>query len=520
LSKTSSRDIKKRLFEFARNEFEIKKPEYVEVRKAKGTKTFYHGPVPQLILTRYKAIAYTVFADFGTLCRLYYFNRDGYCIRDSSYSDQQLDKIKTHLMKTTTRVLRYPKIEAKPKIGNLSVKLDNRFAEIITEIEKLIKQKLPSRPIITLSKNLELDKENFLGNIVQEDEFIELPFEIEKTELAEIALIHIAFLEFTKLIFGITEIAKDKASLLSLFFINGEKLLDILIEYLDVSSYIPKNFNQLNRRKELGNLIEILTDYNEYLLSKDFVKYDFNSSKSFDDKILHCLLNEFTIESDPKIRLAKALLKEIPNIYAEKEYDVAARLLVVVAFLELNSKTKGELSFQTLEVADSITRESEIVVFVKRLVRDLSNFHIESFINFWRKNKNLFPESIETKFDELTDIVIKKIIGLHAEFTTNTFDKPGDIIITISNKSDANLGSLVAEEIHWTPIEAMGIIGEKRKIRAKSLAPDEEYTLTIPIIPKKEGTINFRNLMIRFNDPFRIKHFVSLPIPSLKIKKK
>ncbi|MCK5184363.1 MAG: hypothetical protein KAQ95_08660 [Candidatus Heimdallarchaeota archaeon] len=520
MSKTSSRDIKKRLFEFARNEFETKKPEYVEVRKAKGTKTFYRGPVPQLILTRYKAIAYTVFADFGTLCRLYYFNKDGYCIRDSSYSDHQLEKIKAHLKKTTTRVLRYPKIEVKPKIGNLSVKLDNRFVEIINEIEKIIKLKLSSRPVITLSKNLDLNREKLFDNINREDEFLELPFGIEETEFAEIVLIQSAFFEFAKLIFGKkTALAKNKALLLTLFFINDVKLLDVLSDYLNVTNIIPKDFKQQNRKKELPNVIEILTDYNNYLLSNDFVEYDFNSNQRFQDKFLYCLLSEFTIESDPKTRLANVLLREIPIINTEEKYEIAARLLIVATFLETFSR-KGAISSNTLGIADSLTDDSKIVQFANKFVTDLYNFRIESFINYWRKNKNLFPESIEAKFDELTYTVFKKIIELKADFTTNTFDKPGDIIIKIKNKSDANLGTLVAEEIHWTPVEAMEIIGEKRKIRAKSLASSEEYTLTIPIIPKKDGTINFRNLMIRFNDPFGIKHFVSLEIPSLKIKKK
>jgi len=520
LSKTSSRDIKKRLFEFARNEYETKKPEYVEVRKAKGTKTFYRGPVPQLILTRYKAIAYTVFADYGTICRLYYFNRDGYCINDSSYSDNQLAKIKTHLKKTTTRVLRYPKIEVKPKIGNLSVKLDNRFAEIIIEIEKLTKLKLPSRPVITLSKNLDLNREKLFDNINREDEFLELPFGIEETEFVEIVLVQNAFFEFTKLIFGDkTKLARNKASLLSLFFINDVKLLDFLSDYIDVTDLIPENFTQLNRRKEIQNAIEILTDYNNYLLSSDFIEHDFYTDQRFQDKFMYCLLLEFTIESDPKTRLAKALLREIPIKNAEEKHEIAARLLIVATFLEIFSST-GAISSTTLGIADSFTAAAKIVAFAKKFVTDLYNFRIESFINFWRKNKNLFPESVEAKFDELTDTVFKKIIELKADFTTNTFDTPGDIIITIKNKSDAHIGSLVAEEIHWTPIEAMEIIGEKRKIRIKSLASGEESTLTLPIIPNKVGTINIRNLMIRFNDPFGIKHFVSLPIPPLKIKKK
>ena len=141
----------------------------------------------------------------------------------------------THLKKTTTRVLRYPKIEVKPKIGNLSVKLDNRFAEIISEIEKLTKLKLPSRPIITLSKNLELREENSLDSINREDEFIELPFGIEEYEQVEVVLVHSAFFEFSKLILDIKEMAFDQAAILSLLFIEKEELLDFAIKQWNVS---------------------------------------------------------------------------------------------------------------------------------------------------------------------------------------------------------------------------------------------------------------------------------------------
>ncbi|GAG78251.1 unnamed protein product, partial [marine sediment metagenome] len=71
----------------------------------------------------------------------------------------------------------------------------------------------------------------------------------------------------------------------------------------------------------------------------------------------------------------------------------------------------GSFSFVSFSISliisanrlSSFTEDSKIVKFAKKLVTDLYNFRIESFINFWRKNKDLFPESTEEKFDELTD---------------------------------------------------------------------------------------------------------------------
>ena len=51
-------------------------------------------------------------------------------------------------------------------------------------------------------------------------------------------------------------------------------MLDILIKDRDVSTIIPKNFKQLNRRKEISSVVEILRDINDYLLRKEFVDFD------------------------------------------------------------------------------------------------------------------------------------------------------------------------------------------------------------------------------------------------------
>ena len=275
----------------------------------------------------------------------------------------------------------------------------------------------------------------------------------------------------------IKKMAFDQAATLSLLFIEKEELLDFAITQWNVSNLIPKNFKKLNRRNEINNVIEILSDFNSYIIKGDFVVYESILHPKFMENFNWTLLNELSSKIDAKSRFAKFLHKEIKKKIVAREFETAARLLFIVLFLEIFSKTPGRISPATLEITEKISKDSQISTFIKKFVENLQKMQIESLIKYWRTNKDIFSDSVNVKVDELTDMVFKKILELHVDFTTNAFDSPGEIIIKIKNNSDAVLGTIVAEDIHWTPIEAMKIIGEKRKIRIKTLAPDEEYTI-------------------------------------------
>ena len=113
----------------------------------------------------------------------------------------------------------------------------------------------------------------------------------------------------------------------------------------------------------------------------------------------------------------------------------------------------------------------------------------------------------------------KKSLQIDVEFTTDELEKPGDIILILTNLSDTNFGTFVLNNIKWTPKEALDIIGENRRFKLKMLEQRKEEKFSIPVIPRKIGTINFTSLDIQFNDFSGIKHYLRMDIPSLKIKK-
>ncbi len=518
LSKRSSRDIKKRLYDFARKEYETKSPEYVEVRKAKGTKTFYRGPVPQLILTKYKAIAYTVFADYGTLCRLYYFNRDGFCIRDTSYSERDLIKIKNHLSKTSTKVLRYPKVEPKPTISNLSVKLDNKYAKMLADIEKITKVKITSRPIITLGSETEISP-NFTNIFSRKGKFLEAPVNAENHSQINSILAYEAFQYVFHEMLNNEKLSQTLAPLGVLLYLSDIESVEFITSTINSIDWNKEHFykDSRDKRREMISLFEYVKSIKEFIIQLELITNPVAFLELKADNLLKGFLAYLFSKIESKHRLVIFLQNEAVIASDNNELEEAANYLLLSSFLEIKSKEIGKITPKTLELSKHVSTSEPRGIIVYNLIIAMNTLHLSLLIKNWRSNHNLFPSKLELRFDEIVDLLFEKAIRINVEFSTRIFDKPGDIIIKIKNISDSIFGTFVTEDLHWTPRNSLELIGDKRKIRVKSLAPDMEATLIQPIIPKKEGTINFSNLGLRFNDPFGIKHYIKLTIPSLRI---
>ncbi len=354
----SSREVKKRLFEFAKKEFSTKSPLYVEVRKAKGAKTFYKGPVPQLILTKHKAILFTVFADYDSLSRLYYFNRDGYCIKDTSYSMDNIIKIKNHLKKTTTRVLRYPKQEIIHSKSEISVELDKKFANIIEKIEKIIKKRFESRSIITINDNLESQTFGKTFDVLNvRDSFLELPFGAEKKPNIGIIIVYeaIKLTIDSKLQYPL--LSKELAKIGTLLFLDEKELLERAITMSAINSFKFESFTQ----KLSSKFVEIAILFDLVELIKDFTDYKLliQSSDAAVMFIESLIANLFS-NSDSKYRLATFIYKSIQEDIISKSNEQFIDLALAVCCLVENlSETSQENEAQLTEQMNALNLEIE-----------------------------------------------------------------------------------------------------------------------------------------------------------------
>ncbi|NHJ03696.1 MAG: hypothetical protein EAX90_02655 [Candidatus Heimdallarchaeota archaeon] len=515
MSKNASRDVRKRLFEFAKNEYQSKSPNYVEVRKAKGAKTFYRGPIPQLILTKYKAIMYTVFVDYGTLARLYYFNRDGYCINDTSYSEKNLEKIKTHLKKTSSRVLRYPKIEAQPTLGNIAAELDKKFVKIIDDIEKISKRKISTRPIITIDNIIESNTPKFYNLFDLKNNFLELPKNFENKELIEIALVFEAFKTTMKNLVDHSDLINSLAIVGSMLYLNQKKLRELMFSQLKNKIIDLKLFEIEDNKKQ----IEIQILFSLIILIRDFLDYELIfENKLYITQLMSIYLNELYTDKDAEIRFSK-FLQKISEVELRQNNDMNSAIFFLASYiLRTLSNNQFEINTIDLIIKNKISKKTPYGSTVCQLIEKLENNEVHSLIELWREKSELFPSKYDFYFERVIDTIFKNSLQLSTKYTTNNFDKPGDIILTLSNNSDTNFGTLVIGDLHWTPKDAMEIIGEKRRFRLKVLKQGETVTFTYAIIPRKTGTINFSSMDIRFNDFSGNKHFIRLDLPSLKIK--
>ena len=515
MPKSASRDVKKRLFEFAKNEYQSKSPNYVEVRKAKGVKTFYRGPIPQVILTKYKAIMYTVFADYGSIARLYYFNREGYCIQDSSYSETNLEKIKTHLKKTSSLVLRYPKLEVKPTIGNIAAEYDRKFVKILDDIEKITKRKIIKRSIITFGLKSENQTISFENLFTENSGFLEMPKGMVDDDLIEIALIFEAFKT------ALTNIAKTEL-ITNLAKINTILYMKNIPNRMMVKEIIDFKIEETSlNREEIEKQNEIRLLFNFYSLFSDLLNdyLPIFKSEIILKKITESILKNLFSSIDTECLTATILFELSKEKIKISNEEIQSVFLLAVIFLKTISNSCLNIQKELSKFLSRAPINSEKYSVMKQIETEIGNYNLQKLVNQWRKNSDLFPSKFNAYFDKTVDELFKKSLQIDVEFTTDELEKPGDIILILTNLSDTNFGTFVLNNIKWTPKEALDIIGENRRFKLKMLEQRKEEKFSIPVIPRKIGTINFTSLDIQFNDFSGIKHYLRMDIPSLKIKK-
>lgn len=509
MPKPASRDVKKKLYEFAKNEYESKSPKYVEVRRAKGVRKFYHGPVPKFILTRHKPLLYTVFAHYGTLGRLYHFNRQGYCVKDTSYSEQQLPQLLKHLKKTSTRIIKYPKAKEKPTVIDRCVELDNQFAEIIEKIEKIINQSIKARPIITLASKSSERLDDWFTSLQPQGKFLQVPRELEKDPKISILLTREAFFLAIYQIIPNNRLAFDLSMFGTLFFLDGQALREKALQAWSKPSWSVKPFTNQNYEEEIKLLFESIADLKTFCHSKQL------TNEQQTTLLLQTLYTEIGQASDAKERLAKFFQSAVHQKLKEGQPELAANYLLLSAFAEFLSKTVDSITSVNLKLSKKIQKSTSIGKLVRRYLLYLKDLRIRTFYDNWRKNHQLFPEHLEHVVNLVFDEAFRKAIVFTLSSTTDQIDQPGDLQLVLENQSDASLGTLRIEDLSWHPKDALEVIGERSSWKLKALKPGENSSFKLPILPKKPGKVHFNPLRLKFNDPFAIKHYIRISLPTL-----
>ncbi|MBD3192394.1 MAG: hypothetical protein GF308_17275 [Candidatus Heimdallarchaeota archaeon] len=511
MPKPASRDVKKRLFEFAKNEYESKSPRYVEVRRAKAIRKFYHGPVPKFILTRHKPLLYTVFAHYGTLGRLYHFNRQGYCVKDTSYSEQQLDQLLKHLKKTSTRIIKYPKVQEKPSVIDRCVELDNQFTDILEEIEKIIDRPIKARPVITLASHASTSKDNWFRSLKPQGKFIQVPRELENDPKISILLTREAFFIAIYQILPNNRLAFDLSMLGTLFFIKDRVLREDALQAWPKPSWSIKPFSTNHQYcdKEIKLLFELIADL------KTFSDTTQLSNEQQITLLIQTLYNEIGKKSDAKERLAKFFQEVVHLKLKENQPEVAANYLLQSVFAEFLSKTADSISSNTLKLSKKIQKVKPTGKLIFRYSHYLRDLKIKAFYDNWRNNQRLFPNHLDEVVNLVFDEAFRKAIVLTFTSTTSQIDKPGDLQLILENQSDASLGTLRIEDLSWNPKNALEIIGERSSWKSRVLKPGENILFKLPILPKKSSKVHFNPIQLKFNDPFAVKHYIRISLPSL-----
>jgi hypothetical protein len=148
-SRKQDAEIKKQLRNFAKKEFNEKKPLEIRVLQLKPGVIFKKGSIlPNLMIKNFFGSAYVVYLDYGDQLKFYYFSKEG-----RSMGGQNFDKSEKLLKEMHGKAKTLCKLQI--EIGNYSKKSQNHLVENfdnlmekddiledLMEIENMIKNKI------------------------------------------------------------------------------------------------------------------------------------------------------------------------------------------------------------------------------------------------------------------------------------------------------------------------------------------------------------------------------------------
>jgi hypothetical protein len=512
-----SRKARKRLYLFAKKEYSSKNPRYVEVRKAKAARTFYHGPIPQLILTKYKALLYTVFVDYGTFARLYYFNRDGYRIKETSYSESQLTTIKDHLRKNSILVVRYPPKEQKESISDYSVAIDKEFLSVIELIEQLLDFSLEKRPVITLREKQKKSDYSWFKPFTFNKKFLEAPLTFAKNPDRFVVLRKEAFFSFFSKFLDNKFLCYDCAVLATILSIPQQSNIQKILKEWSTSSLDDQIFQhpQQQKQKEIVILFRTLQLFDSYefetIISKIGLTNN-NLSEIIFGKLSGLLFSDY----DPHYRLSSLFRFFVPlSKNNGKDDDFCMELLLRASCLERLSNQNKRLHPEIHEFSAQLDEKKMSIKLALEVIDYLEQKRVDHLFSVWRKAKKYFSKIVDQQINKIINYFYQEALELQVEFPEASIEKPVEVTFILKNISDTSLSSLKMDDIRWTPKNALTVIGERSNLSAKVLHPNETKEYILPVIPKHLGSINFKKVKIRFNDKTGKKHYMRFPIKSL-----
>ncbi|MHA1269134.1 MAG: hypothetical protein ACTSPY_05045 [Candidatus Helarchaeota archaeon] len=435
-----SREIPKVLRDLAKKEFISKRPDRVEIRKAKNTQILRRGFGPQIsVFSQEKSIPFLMILNYKTIFRVYHISADARIVGGQNFTKTEFEQIKKKINKYTDII--YKIVRPKPKeitIEDIKDQINQDFQKIAKKLGNEIN--IQFRKLPYLSINNKMCKNNLrFGVYSEKNNIITLSDEFIGKNLKIIFIRELFRLILPKFL---DETSLNRLSLLGTyqFIKNSEKeWLENIWNSIEKIPFNLKNFNRENVLK----LFDILIKFDK------FNNIKFNEKENI--KLIQLMSEKINLQNYNHIfsEVYFSLYNDVQFNDVNKKMNC---LIYAICYLFLNNSY--DLIPELINKLDNVQ--------IRNLFQYLNTFN-------WIQSENAFRnlELNNKKFRNLVNNVMKHIRNNLIEVKMTLINKEVqidtnfEIKIKIANKSKNSFNSLEIKGVYYKPKNIIKILDQE-----------------------------------------------------------
>lgn len=510
-----SRHILKNLVQFAKREYDEKRPKLVQVLRVKSKTLLTRGVLPSLQIRQIGAISFIITADYSDILRIYFFDHSGILL----YGDniELTAKNVKNIEKSTKLEYQFPKKEIKVHPKDLTSQFQDVFITHLKRVNKLIGVKIKFPYEVIANPQLEITPYRSFGTRKSKTSF-EVPATALKDDKLDIIAVSEIFHQYLLSIFPFFQLSLD-AALLDLSLIFSDLYFNfhrtpIIYQALDPDfkntlqsdslnfTALAKDFLSLGEKRQsltkqqfskllkINHLIlsflytyqiKISTIELFYLLREIYYFIRINCFNDVSNLYSKSLRWDFSKISSFYLNIFNKAIKHIKDPYSSQE---GKKELFLITTLALNSNPRE------MDTYTQFIRKKQDPLNFTEIIETFHNYIKEPYIHRTVKNVNTLVS------DSIVEFIKKKIIKINVinEIQENKIE----LIISIENNSNYVFKNFTYD-LAWKPRKRLKLTLKQPLTKAKDLHNLLESKYIFSVLSKGNCSIYCK---ISFQDVF------------------
>jgi len=500
-----SRHILKNLVQFAKREYDEKRPKLVQVLRVKSKTLLTRGILPSLQIRQVGAISFIITADYSDIFRIYYFDHSGKLL----YGDniEPTAKVVKNIEKSTKLEYQFPKKEIKVHPKDLTSQFQDVFLTHLKRVNQLIGVNIKFPYDVIANPQLEITSYRSFGSRKSKTSF-EIPANALKDYNLDIIVVSEIFYQYLLSIFPSLQQSLDLAFLdLSLILsdlyfnfhrtptihqvLNTDFIKTIQSESFNFTALANEILSLGEKRKpitkeQLSKLLKInhrilsfLYTYQIkistieffYLLREIYYFIRINCFNDVSNIYSRSLRWDFSKISSFYLNIFNNAINHIKDPYSSQE---GKKELFLITILALNSNPREMEGYSQF-----INKKQDPFNFME-IIRTFDNYIKEPYILRTVKNVNTLVS------DSIVEFIKKKIIKINVinEIQGNKIE----LIISIENNSNYVFANFTYE-LAWRPRNRLKLTLKEQLKKGKDLHNLLESKYTFFVLSKGNCSI-------------------------------